>query len=400
VDLGGTDRGEQEGVEPERLGKTVSELRGFWSYVRSDDEAERGRIAELARDVVSEYALLTGDEVDVFLDRDSIEWGDNWRDVIDGSLASVAFFVPVLTPRYFLSAPCRGELGAFLQRATQLGVRELVLPILYASVADLDRDEPEDDLARRVASIQREDWRQLRFAERASSEYRTAVNRLAARLVEANRVATEVEATATVSSEIPGKDDEDVGPGLIDRLVGAEEALPHYAEKLVQMTKEAGRVGELLNLATEEVRRGDAQGSGFGNRLRVARTLARDLSSPTDGVVAAASECVSLLRTIDSGIRDLIQAAPAEVRDRPESKEAVCGFLQSLRESVVTTERMMVAIEGSIDAIEPLENASRDLRPVIRRLRRGLAAMLDARGITQEWNHLMQSSGLKCDESD
>jgi hypothetical protein len=96
----------------------------------------------------------------------------------------------------------------------------------------------------------------------------------------------------------------------------------------------------------------------------------------------------------------LIQAAPAEVRDRPESKEAVCGFLQSLRESVVTTERMMVAIEGSIDAIEPLENASRDLRPVIRRLRRGLAAMLDARGITQEWNHLMQSSGLKCDESD
>lgn len=400
MDLGGTDRGEQEGVEPERLGKTVSELRGFWSYVRSDDEAERGRIAELARDVVSEYALLTGDEVDVFLDRDSIEWGDNWRDVIDGSLASVAFFVPVLTPRYFLSAPCRGELGAFLQRATQLGVRELVLPILYASVADLDRDEPEDDLARRVASIQREDWRQLRFAERASSEYRTAVNRLAARLVEANRVATEVEATATVSSEIPGKDDEDVGPGLIDRLVGAEEALPHYAEKLVQMTKEAGRVGELLNLATEEVRRGDAQGSGFGNRLRVARTLARDLSSPTDGVVAAASECVSLLRTIDSGIRDLIQAAPAEVRDRPESKEAVCGFLQSLRESVVTTERMMVAIEGSIDAIEPLENASRDLRPVIRRLRRGLAAMLDARGITQEWNHLMQSSGLKCDESD
>lgn len=86
---------------------------GFWSYVHADDEAEGGRIACLARDVSSQFEMLTGDTLELFLDRDAIKWGDDWKNKVDSSLASVAFFIPVLTPRYFKSPECRRELQFF-----------------------------------------------------------------------------------------------------------------------------------------------------------------------------------------------------------------------------------------------------------------------------------------------
>ena len=47
----------------------------FWSYVHKDDEAENERISRLAKDVVEEYKMLTGDPIELFLDKDGIAWG-------------------------------------------------------------------------------------------------------------------------------------------------------------------------------------------------------------------------------------------------------------------------------------------------------------------------------------
>src|SRR5690606_15796638 len=103
-------------------------------YVHADDDADGGRIAQLGRDIADEFALLTGESVELFLDRDSLEWGAQWRDRIETSLASVAFFIPVLTPRYFASAACRSELQTFARRAEQFEIRALLLPVLYADL--------------------------------------------------------------------------------------------------------------------------------------------------------------------------------------------------------------------------------------------------------------------------
>lgn len=82
---------------------------GFWSYVHADDQAEGERISRLARDVSAQFEMLTGEPITLFLDKDAIRWGEDWRATIDTSLASVAFFIPVMTPRYFMSAECRRE---------------------------------------------------------------------------------------------------------------------------------------------------------------------------------------------------------------------------------------------------------------------------------------------------
>jgi hypothetical protein len=69
----------------------VTTLEGFFSYVHADDEAEGERISRLARDVSAEFEMLTAEALNLFLDKDAIEWGEKWREKIDSSLASVAF---------------------------------------------------------------------------------------------------------------------------------------------------------------------------------------------------------------------------------------------------------------------------------------------------------------------
>jgi hypothetical protein len=107
---------------------------GFWSYVHADDLAEKGRIKQLADDVAQQYTLITGEKIDIFLDRNALSWGDNWREKIDSRLASILFFVAVITPGFLLSSECRRELQEFVRGAESLGIRELVLPLVYVDV--------------------------------------------------------------------------------------------------------------------------------------------------------------------------------------------------------------------------------------------------------------------------
>lgn len=157
----------------------MAELRGFWSYVHADDEADSGRVARLAKDVAAQFEMLTGENIDLFLDRDDIAWGEDWRNKIDESLSSVGFFIAILTPRYFKSAECRRELQRFARRAENLGIKELVLPLLYVDVSSLHEDAPDDPLVVLVKTFQWVDWRELRFSDIDSGEYRRGVARLA-----------------------------------------------------------------------------------------------------------------------------------------------------------------------------------------------------------------------------
>lgn len=110
---------------------------GFWSYVHADDETDMGRVSQLARDLVSNYEALRGESIKLFLDRDDLHWGDTWRSEINGALSNVAFFVAVLTPRYFQSPECRREFQYFSERASALGVTQIVMPLLYIDVPAL-----------------------------------------------------------------------------------------------------------------------------------------------------------------------------------------------------------------------------------------------------------------------
>src|SRR4029077_1089262 len=109
----------------------------FMSYVRFDDEHEDGRLTEFRQRLSGEVRLQTGSDFRIFQDRKDIAWGQQWQERIDESLDAVTFLVPILTPSFFKSEACRGELERFLDREKQLKRNDLILPVYYVNCAVL-----------------------------------------------------------------------------------------------------------------------------------------------------------------------------------------------------------------------------------------------------------------------
>jgi hypothetical protein len=80
----------------------------FWSYARDDDEYDGGRVTILAAKLRAEYSLITASSLEMFVDRDSIDWGDAWQQRIEEAISGTVFFIPIITPRYFTRDACRG----------------------------------------------------------------------------------------------------------------------------------------------------------------------------------------------------------------------------------------------------------------------------------------------------
>ena len=236
--------------------------------------------------MVNQYEMITGDTIELFLDKDGIGWGDDWREKIENSLESVDFFIPVMTPRYFKSAECRLELGQFIRSANKLGRLELLLPLYYVDVPLLSSDEPtEDDLIREVRGIQWHDWCDLRFKSVTSEEYRRGVDAMATRLAEVNKSLEKInadETTLEIDNET-GDEDEDDTSGTIDRLARWEEVMGEgeFPDTLLKITDQIKSIGEVMREGTSTINKIDGR-NAFARRVQVIRNTALRLTNPTN----------------------------------------------------------------------------------------------------------------------
>lgn len=153
----------------------------FFSYARSDDESENGRISELRKKLETELRILSGDTWEVFQDIEDIEVGQQWRTRLAEGLDKSTFFVAILTPTYFKRPFCRAEISEFIERENALGHGDLLFPILYLQTAVLidSTYRNSDQLALMVADRQCDDWTQLRNISLKSAKARDRVNQLA-----------------------------------------------------------------------------------------------------------------------------------------------------------------------------------------------------------------------------
>ncbi|UOQ87974.1 toll/interleukin-1 receptor domain-containing protein [Agromyces endophyticus] len=363
-------------------------LSGFWSYVHADDDAEGGRIAQLGRDIAAQFELLTGESIELFLDRDSLEWGAQWRERIETSLAAIAFFVPVLTPRYFASAACRSELQTFSRRADQLGLRALLLPVLYA---DLYFDEGEDELVELARSFQWVDWRELRFSDRTDGSYRRTVHDLAQRLVTANRVAEtpeSTEATLEVAEELDA-------PGTLDILASYEESLPALTSTSNNIAEQIARVGQITAAQTPRLEAVPSGTTPFVWRLRVVGDLSNELASPAAELAELGEEFTLKLHDMDAGVRTIIETAPSQ----PQNRDEFCRFFAQVRQLSASAAAALSPLERMLENAAALESLSREIRPVIREMRQGVTLVLEAQQVMAGWVSLINNLDFGCGEA-
>jgi F-box protein 11 len=156
----------------------------FMSYIRLDDQHDDGQLTLFRERLSAEVRAQTGEEFPIFQDRNGIAWGQNWQIRIDETLDAVTLLIPIVTPSFFRSPPCRAEFERFLERERQLGRQDLILPVYYIGAQELDDLEQRDadELAQTLASRQFADWRELRFEPFTSPLVRKALAQLASRM--------------------------------------------------------------------------------------------------------------------------------------------------------------------------------------------------------------------------
>jgi hypothetical protein len=160
---------------------------GFMSYTRFDDEHEKGRLTEFCKRLSDEVRFQTGEQFGIFQDTNDITCGQPWEDRIRECLDAGTFLIPIITPSFFKSVPCRDELNCFRTRESALGRNDLILPLYYfdCSLLNDEGKRNADPLAKLISERNYFDWRDLRFKPFSSPQAAKMLAKLARQIAEA-----------------------------------------------------------------------------------------------------------------------------------------------------------------------------------------------------------------------
>lgn len=154
----------------------------FLSYTRKDDEFFGGYITAFRKMLENAVHVVTGERsFQVFQDIEGLVIGENWQKKLAEAIHSSSFFVPMLSPLFFNSKPCREEAGQFLEHERALKRDDLILPIYFLTTAKLEKEEEKakDLLATEFANRQMFDWRRQANVPLQESAAREAILALA-----------------------------------------------------------------------------------------------------------------------------------------------------------------------------------------------------------------------------
>jgi hypothetical protein len=368
------------------------ETAAFWSYVQSDDEADQSRITGLAAHLRSLFRVRTAEELDLFLDRESIEWGTEWSERIEDAIAGTTFFIPVITPSYFKSAACRKELMKFTREASRLGLDQLLLPIYWVTVDELheDPEESSDEAIRLIASHQWQDLRDVRLEDEKSSEYRKAVDLLASEIARrAKEISDTVEDNPGLSpSEASVGDDSGVGTsddenGILERIAEGEVAMPALTKLMEDIGKELEAIATETSESKEELDEAAAKEQGIKGRLRVTEKLANRLNGPTAKLQALGHDYALLLGESDNGIKAHLELL--EEADVDELSDGNREFLTNLIGLASAADQALGLLEEMARGGKDMARLSRSMKRPMSQLQAGIRGILDGKGIIEDW---------------
>ena len=193
--------------------------KGFLSYTHMDDEYFGGYITEFRKMLENSVRVTSGvRSFALFQDSEGIVIGANWRKRLSEAIDESSFLVPMLTPLYFSSSPCRDEMTGFLEHERSLGRDDLMLPLYFVSSPKLEKPEEQskDPLAVEVAKRQVYDWREQALVPLNRVSSKKAMLELAGQIAERIQ-----------SAPAPRVDDDAGSRGLGNATPGSKVAQPH-----------------------------------------------------------------------------------------------------------------------------------------------------------------------------
>ena len=157
-------------------------LVGFFSYSRNDDEGDDGAVAALANRIYRELRSQLGrtdKSFKLWRDKDALAAGDDWKEKLKEAVSEFVFFIQMVTPSVLKSPFCRFAFESFIKHEKELGRDDLMFPLVYVSVPELDDLRKEaDPVLSTISTRLYLDWRHIREGDINSFIVREAVEQL------------------------------------------------------------------------------------------------------------------------------------------------------------------------------------------------------------------------------
>lgn len=355
----------------------------FWSYAHQDNERDGGGLTRLAAHLQDEFALVTGESLNLFLDRNDISWGTEWRRRIDTALVETTFFIPVVTPLYFKRTECRRELLSFVGQAQSLGAIELVMPILYVDVSDLTA-ESADEARALIARMQYSDWREIRLCAENSAEYRREVHALAVRLAEISSRYEQIGVNDGESlEEAAGEVEEE---GIFDLLATLQDKISFWQENIDESNLLWAQIIAIADSYTERIKKITGPGSkATGAVLSILRKMVSEIEPLLRRDIDFAKTYFSTSVEIDPMILTLLR----KLEIYPEAAPVVLAALSPIDKVFHDLEKEEALENDSpkqMELFERYKGVSKDILRTTRLVEAGERYSKDANSLLKNWH--------------
>jgi TIR domain len=353
-------------------------IRVFLSYANVDDlvlEFIEPFAASLRHMALADQ----GRTLEVFIDRESVDWGADWQAAIREGIDGAMVFMPIVTRQYFDRQSCRDELLTFSSEAKARGVPGLLLPVVLLGHAYIAADS-QDVAARIISERQHRDLKQAWIEGPQSAVWRSTIVRLAGELVSAATAAERALGEAAARPPVRGDAEVDDSPGAAE--VG--EALELFGDESQRLVHSLTRVLETVPTVTPDPEL--LQRMPPGELREALQVLAARLQPLGAEFQDVGREFESVTTRTDEIMR-------AYIRYLRENR--LDDMLERERESLVGADEAFAPI-GEIEAflttflemLRPLEVSSAPMRNSVRGFREGGKAVSSGIAIMRHWSQI------------
>lgn len=367
------------------------QISGFFSYSHADNAHDF--LSHLKEDLCTEFNILSGSTLDLYIDRESIAWGDNWRKSITSGIIDASFFIPILSPNYFNSGPCRTELTQYMGKAKELGVKELLLPLLFVDISSesLGLDTA---LVSSVLEYQYLDISILRFLERGSGQYIKILNNAAGKLWEANnRLISMAEADSRTALNNTGVNPAEIkqidepfydveGGFFLESLADFQPTLDDMTESTNLINSDIVNIGNCVKQTNELFEKKQHQNQlDPKTALALTGQLAEELKPISDLYAEHADKFLDAVNKTERVLTPLV--IHWKTSDSQEDN------LASLQNLINATDEARTNVQSFKDSIEPAKRLSRSLFKTMQSIESSTSICLAAMNVVINWQELL-----------
>ncbi|MGY3262978.1 toll/interleukin-1 receptor domain-containing protein [Frigoribacterium sp. 2355] len=374
-------------------------IRVFVSYAHGDDDDFKfidpfvSKLRALAK-------VKSARPLEVFVDREGIGWGEDWRERLEQEVQNASVFLPFVTPLYIEREVCRDEFLTFQAEAKSLGVTGLILPVVPLHSPAISKDS-EDEIARYAAEKQYELLEAGLLAGFESATWLTVMARIADRLLDAVAKSEAILAQPTrepsgsepgpVQSESRGEGETrgptstsgmDLGgelsldePGLMDLMADMGDTIDSlnvHAQALTPALTEFGTIAASPEVAPPTTPQGMQAWS-----IR----LSRAFQNPSDKIEIHGLAMYEDLKHFDQLLKSMKKVAASS--GSMELNNTVNDNVSTLLDKFGDLSNVADGMEELMSKFIPLESFSAAIRNSLRPARRGLTAVRDTVRLTE-----------------